>query len=129
MSCAPPPRFKACRCTCSSARQRFEEIRLAFRGTFCANLLERTLQHHARPTSVENFIWRSFVICAQVMQFLGLEFIRRDELCSASAFQAVLLHVLVCQAALQRSEEETAEAPPLPRSALERLVFQQVLEK
>ena len=63
------------------------------------------------------------------MQFLGLELVRRDELCPAAAFQCMLLHVLVCKAALQRSEEETTKAPLLPRSALERLVFQQVLKK
>ena len=111
-------------------RQRFKEIRLAFRGAFYADLVERALQDRRPPRSgIEDFIRRRFTIRAQVVQLLGLELVCRDELHPAAAFQGMLLHVLVRQTALQRSEEETAEAPPFSRSALERLVFQKVLKK
>ena len=57
-------------------RQRFEEIRLAFCGTFCAEFAERALKHDARPAGIVHFIRCSFMIGTQMMELLGLQLVR-----------------------------------------------------
>ena len=110
-------------------REQFERFRFAFGIKLCANFLESAFQDHARPTSIQNFVRRSFVICAQVVQLLGFELVSRDELYPATTFESMTPLLLVGQTDLQWTQEKTAEAPLLARHAPQCFVFEDVLKK
>jgi hypothetical protein len=64
-----------------------------------------------------------------IMQFLLDQFVERNELNAAAAFERVLTRVLVGEAKLERAEEETAKTAFIARGAAQRFIFKQVVKE
>ena len=60
---------------------------------------ERALQHHARPSGIEDFVRCRCMIRAQVMEFLGFEFVCRNEFVRPPRFKVCRC---MCSSARQR---------------------------